>query len=214
MNKNAKTAFTLAEVLITMVIISFISLTTIKVVKNSNDTFSGKDDYSKVYKVIENFDYAFAQIRDLEKINCPMGKFINKTKIATSGTMYAYEKVLSAANATAVFNILKNYIKFDEEDLNFCDYSGYCNDSTQANNPAGKLAGDIYVGINMYESISDCPDYYVPDTGLITVRTDIKTGEKPKCWGNILIDINGAKQPNSLGEDVYVFGLDENGIHH
>ena len=214
MDKNGKIAFTLAEVLITLVIISFISIISIKTIKNNNDSFSGKDDYARVYKVIENFDYAFAQIRDLEKINCPMGKFINKTKIATSGTKYAYEKVLNAADATAVFDILKNYIKFDEEDLNFCDYSGYCDDSTQANNPAGKIAGDIYVGINMYDNISDCPNYYMPDAGLITVRTDVKTGDKPKCWGNLLIDINGAKSPNSEGEDVYIFGLDENGIHH
>lgn len=209
MGKYKKTAFTLAEVMIVVVIISFIAITMIK--SKQNENIHEKEYIAKAYKAIETVDYALSQIREGDAA-CPMSAFIIKNKIATSGTKYAYEKALTAADATATFNILKNYIKFEQDGLNFCTYSGYC-DASSKNYPAGKISGDIYIGIELYDNIADCPNYYTPEGDSVSIRAGVD-GENPKCWANLLVDVNGADGPNTQGSDVFVYGLDAKGIHY
>ncbi len=209
--KNHKiAAFTLAEVLITLFIISVIALVYIKSVKN--DGIKEKEYIAKAHKAIETVNYAISQTCESDAVSCPVGTYIVQNRIARTGTTkYAYEYVFSAANSTDAFNIFKNYIKFEQTDLNFCTYSGYC-DASSKNYPAGKISGDIYVGINKYDAIANCPNFYTPEGDLITVRAELKTGEYPKCWGNLLVDVNGADGPNTEGNDIFVYGLAANGV--
>lgn len=213
MKKDKKPAFTLVETMIVVILIGIISLTCVKNIRQ-NDTH-GKEYIAKAYKVIENIDYALGQIRDLDKTNCPLGSFIIKNKIATSGTKYAYELgLLNVSTSSDMFNVLKDYIKFEQTGLNFCDYSGYCSSD---NYPAGRISGDIYIGTELYASVSNCPSYYTPEGELIDLTSDsmkeFKTGDFPKCWGRLLVDVNGAQGPNTEGQDIFIYGLDANGIH-
>ena len=36
--------------------------------------------------------------------------------------------------------------------------------------------------------------------------------ETKKCWGELYIDTNGIDTPNTYGQDIFIYGLDENGI--
>jgi len=227
MSNFQKKAFTLAEAMVVIFLIGVLSVFMIKSAKNSKT--DERERIAKAFKAIEAFDYASSQICELDA-NCPFGKFMvaNKTKRSTStgddGKLkvtytYTYAKSVTVDSSAALRNLYAKYIKFEKTYDDFCTYSGYCSSGAY---PGGKISGDIHVGLELLSSISDCPNYYMPDPSgsepstpsEITVQDRLDTGAKPKCWGKLYIDVNGTDAPNTLGKDVFVFGLDEKGVHH
>ena len=207
-------AFTLAEILISLTIIGIIS---ILMIKNADTTqIKGKMNTAKAYKVFNAFDNASIQIRELNKVNCPMGTFIVSSGKNSSGN-YVLEKALidsgkDAVDSQEALDIYGEQIKFSQTGINFCEYSGYCDESTT--DIAGvKMPGDIYVGMEV-TNIGDCPSYYFPEiNSQLTVRNNIDN-TKPQCWAKLYVDVNGKEDPNTLGEDVFIYGIDAYGIYH
>ena len=195
-------AFTLAEILIALTIIGFISIVMIKNIKMADlkeDTNS-----AKAFKVLEVFDEASTNIRDTAY--CPMGKFIYKD-------VDDYELGLKIAQDMNVLDMYSEFVKFEKRYDSFCDYTGYsdCNGTI----PAAKIPGDIYIGIEQLDEVSDCPDYYMPDNPTkIEVLENPIEGKKPQCWAKLYVDTNGKEEPNTLGKDVFIFGIGEYAVHH
>ena len=206
-------AFTLAEVVLVMVLMGIIAIALIRTVKVKD--VQSKTDTVAAYKAINLFDQASFSLRDIDSTYAPTGAFIQKTgkTVKADGSIeYSYERTINVSNAADIRNAFATYVKFDSTYDNFCTYSGYCDASETY--PGGRI-GDIYIGFELLENISDCPNFYMPEAeGEIAVREDLRTGIKPKCWAKIYIDTNGNKDPNTLGNDVYIFGIDELGLHH
>ena len=205
-------AFTLAEVLIVLSIVGAIAVVMIKNV--STEDFRDRTNVAKAYKVINVFDQASASIVGEDKQHCPMGSFIYKSAKNSDGT-YDYQLGLvndsgSTPSASEVLNIFGKYLKYESTGLAFCSYSGFCDDATI---PGVKLAGDAYAGVVMLNSVENCPNFYLPESGQTTVRTRFKENVKPQCWAKLYVDVNGTEGPNEEGKDVFILGLGEYGIN-
>ncbi|MBR2068172.1 MAG: type II secretion system protein [Candidatus Gastranaerophilales bacterium] len=213
-----KTAFTLAELLITIMLIGTISVAMLRNVKSSD--FKDRTNIAKAYKAIDIFDQASSQIRDVESEHCPIGQMLYKTGVKADGT-YDYEiGVINSkgetVSAAELLEIYSEHIKFEKTGFSFCTYSPYCNTAGYAADKVSgaKLPGDIYIGLYV-DGVKDCPDFYLPEVKqIVTVRNDFKTKKKPQCWAKLLVDTNGLDQPNALGKDIFVYGIDALGVHH
>ena len=221
-------AFTLAEILIVLVIIGVLAVIMMRNLRADN--IKEKTYTAKAYKAILAFDQAAMQIRDINKTNCPMGKFIFSSGLKSGSTSeYDYEIGLVNADKTVVnsqqaLDIFGEEIKFTQTNLDFCNYSKYCEntnagiaeeeDKIKAGDiPAAKMAGDVYVGIRVHD-IEDCPSFHFPQIeNALSPKTKLDGGT-PQCWATLYIDANGKDEPNVEGRDIYKFGLDALGVYH
>ena len=163
-------AFTLAEILIVLMIMGVLSVVMMQMFKS--DSLTEKGNITKAYKAINTFDEAAANIRDVDSTNCPMGSFIYKTGNKTSG--YTYEIGLNLPETDkeeAVLDMFGEFIKFEKTGLNFCDYSKYCEQENQGieeeenkitSIPAVKFSKDMYAGLTLLDPISNCPSFNLP----------------------------------------------------
>ncbi len=192
-----KKGFTLAEVLVCMVIIGILAIIMVQNVKTKD--FKEQGYIANALKIAENIQQASLKIREIEKTNCPMASFM----VDIMGT-WEYALINSSGNnatASDVINLYAKYIKFENTGLKFCDYTSYCSDDKII---GAKVPPESYIGIEVI-SVSDCPSYYIPGSTTTTPG-------KGKCWGKLYIDVDGNKGPNQLGKDVFVYGLNEIGV--
>lgn len=219
-------AFTLTEITISLAIIGIICII---VLKNLNTIdFREKLNIAKAYKAIEVFDQASDDIRNMDKEHCPLSAFMYKSGVNSSGEQ-EYEVALvlpETGKSQAVLDIYGEFVKYETTGLDFCDYSPYCenyNENKESDEekihsgdiPAVKIAGDIYIGVKVDDTIGDCPDYNLPEQDeTINVRNEFGKNSKPKCWAKMYVDVNGPDEPNEDGKDIFVFGFDNEGIHH
>ena len=116
------------------------------------------------------------------------------------------------ATSQDLVNLFKNHIKYESDVVNFCDNTSYCSDT---NIKGAKVAGGAYIGFSKYDSIKDCPAYYMPGVqGQLSAPKSFTNGASvtKKCWGELYMDVNGIKGPDTIGQDVFVYGLGEYGI--
>ncbi len=204
-----KYAFTLAEVIIVMIIIGILTIILARAIRT--DKFSEKANIAKAYKAINSFSEAATNIKD-NQTYCPMGSLIYKIK-ADGAYSYDYGINLPSSNKEqAVVNMFADYMKFEKTGLDFCEFSGYCSKGAITNS-AVRFSNDIYAGIQVLSAIADCPDFKLPDGSQVTQRAGLLEG-KPKCWAKLYIDVNGLDGPNQEGKDVFIFGLDADGVNH
>lgn len=221
MKKIYKKAFTLAEILIVMTIVGILTAVLMHNLRLSQ--FDDKKFKAGAVKVIQEFNIASAKIRDLETTKCPTGNFVidimgdKEYALTTNGSTLM-------TTTTDVLDLFGEYIKLDHPSdyYNFCDYTGW--EDCPENVKGVKMAGDIYVGLKVTAtttSMSACPDYYIIDTsakdkeqGKANENTLIQAGTDKNCWANLYMDINGKQGPNKLGEDVFVYGLDKDGVFY
>lgn len=199
---NKKFAFTLAEILVCLMIIGVIAGIFMKNIKG--ESFTKKSYIANAYKVINAFDQASTKIIETDPTSCPTGTFLTKAA-GLKDPEYTFSNSAGGnANTSEVLKVYSKFIKFEQSSINFCDYTGYCTDTSIK---GGRLHGNVYMGIKVGGSAANCPSYYLPNaSGAITV------GANTKCWGNLYIDVDGLKGPNKLGEDVFIFGLGARGI--
>ncbi len=192
-----KKAYTLAEVLMCMVIIGFLAIIMVRNIKTKD--FTEKNYTANALKIIQNMQQASLKIRELEKENCPTESFM----VSVLDT-WEYTLVDSSGNnleAAEVIDLYGKYLKFEDSGFKFCDYTTYCSNDDII---GAKIAPESYIGIEI-TSIEDCPEYYIPGS-------DATTAGKGKCWGKLYIDVDGKKGPNTLGKDIFVYGLNETGV--
>ncbi|MBQ8848457.1 MAG: prepilin-type N-terminal cleavage/methylation domain-containing protein [Candidatus Gastranaerophilales bacterium] len=194
-----KKGFTLAEVIICLVVVGLIAAVIMSNLKLGD--YKEKSYIGMARKIMANFQAASQQIREQEQTSVPTRSFI-------VNSLGAWEYVIlnstGSANATVndVVNLYGKYIKYEKSIINFCDNSGYCSDTSIK---GAKLPNGAYIGFKTSGTIIDCPAYRIPSE-------TSNTAGKGKCWGTFYIDADGNNGPNAIGRDVYVFGLDENGL--
>lgn len=203
-------AYTLAEILLVIVIIGVLSslmIANLKTDKQINKTY-----IAKVMKVINDFEGASAEIMSIDTTRCPMGTFIGNLA-GVEEFVLMDESGSNVANATDAVDTFANFIKFQQKGISFCNFTSYCND---ANIIGAKYTGDIYVGIEKFEALEDCPEYKLPNMANMAANFPAPknhiTDTVEKCWGKLYIDADGPNGPNTFGNDVFIFGLGKNGI--
>ncbi|MBR5304698.1 MAG: prepilin-type N-terminal cleavage/methylation domain-containing protein [Candidatus Gastranaerophilales bacterium] len=207
---NFKKAFTLSEVMIVMVIMIILILITLKVLKP--DAYKEKAYIAQGQKIISVLDGAFFQIMHSEKKQCPLSKYMAKPIGGNWEFTIMEPDGVSLANSEALVNLFAKHIKYEIDNLDFCDYSSIC--SSDAIKGA-KLAGGTYIGFNIYEDIEDCPSYRLPGVPEeISAPSEYvdNVQQTKKCWGEIYIDLDGKKGADVIGQDAFILGLGEYGI--
>ena len=115
-----KKAFTLGEILIALIIVGIISVILLRNIKM--ETFDEKANTLRAYKAISAIDDATAKIREVEKISCPTGSFMENS---TGALIYTIRNSAgsAAANSADLVALFGKYIKYQTSSLNFCDYT-------------------------------------------------------------------------------------------
>ena len=207
---NIKRAFTLAEILIVLIVIGILAVLTLR--SFNTKTTKDKINFARANKAVEVYNTASARIRLTENQLCPQQTFIIDSGFDTyeKGLLYCAkeeeegEETCAPASSQETVNIFSEHTKFEKKNFDFCEYSGNC-DSIHA--AGAQLPGDIYTGIEVFDEVSDCPTYYIPGD-----EEETTPKEGSKCWAKLYVDANGPSGPNELGEDVFVFGMDADGV--
>ena len=176
-----KNGFTLAEVLITLVIIGVIAALTIPTVVNNTQKQEFVSKLKKTYS-------SFAQVTN---------------KIIAEEGSPKYAGWLSGNES--LYRMYKKYFALAKD----CDTA------------AGCFASE-------YEKLNSGPLWY-PDTGRrrfvladgVSVMfadadpqcPDISSGKVLNLCGTIVVDVNGMKNPNQYGRDLFFFALKEDGLY-
>lgn len=242
MKTNKKTAYTLAEVLICLVLVGFLFTLTSSNLRTDN--FNRKARLANLYKAVSAVQEASAKIRDLEPEICPTGSFIEKIGVEDSdATVAILDSTGAALTSQKIAEIFGKWIKFEIKDIDYCTYSKFCLGGTQAAADAeqaaaeatekgetptpptptttssiygGRIAGGAFVGFE-YTGIIDCPSYKnLKDISNVNDESEISAladvPSRGKCWGKLYVDVNGKQGPDLLNNDVFVFGLDAYGV--
>lgn len=198
-----KNAFTLAEILIVLLIVGVIAVIMYEHFDDVNSSLQEKMSVSKVLKAKDAVHQALTNIKLFDKSSCPMGAFM----VNSAGT-WEYTLVTgpggSGLTTDGLVTLLQDYLKFQEVPVDFCDYTSYCSDNTIK---GGKIFDDTYIGFKVYgNAIANCPDYYMPGSG------DLITG-RGKCWGTLYVKLaDPYNVDDTLGQDVFIFGLGQDGV--
>lgn len=214
-----KHAFTLAEVTLVLAIIGILAIVMIKNIKT--DTFKDKELKAGAVKVVNDFNIASMKIREIEHDKCPNAAFMVK-----AGNDWVY--TLTEKDADKVLDLYGEYLKFDKPRsgyYNFCEHTGGLKDADckgSANIAGIRLAGDIYVGLKMNlenDVPKDCPTSYYrintaakDETPGVQNQNDEVTISGEKCWAKLYMDINGNAGPNEVGQDIFVYGMNAEGV--
>lgn len=185
-----KKGFTIAEVLITIVIIGVIAVITIPIItKNSND-IELRTKWKEIYSIISNATNLIIQD------NGGSMKNSYSTKIDIIN-MYAekldvIKKCYNNAHENCWIDLNKK--------INFLNgpHSSYIWRSHLANNDGFILKNGAFVTISSVASLAS-PDCTGNSTGSL----------EDKICIYFLIDVNGFKAPNCMGKDIYVMYIHE-----
>ena len=182
--KNIKYGFTLAEVLITLVIIGVIAAMTIPTLMNNTN----KQEYvSKLKKTYSTLAQATRRIIADEGM--------------PRGDMGGW-----ATSAEAVFNMYKKYLsnaKVCGVDTTGCFQGTY---KRLDNGSAGDFDTNKYTLV-----ISDGAEVSIAENQYDASCSTRGSGTDKYCQ-TIVVDINGAKKPNIVGRDVFAFHLKADGL--
>lgn len=206
-------AFTMAEIIIVMTIIGFLAV--LLMVSVRPDKFRDETNLANARKAIEFINQASASIMDLEKEQCPAGKFMVKPAGAATWEFALLDSEGKEADSDDIAELFGNHLKYETSVGDFCAATGNCIEDVTIS--GAKVIGDVYIGFEKFEDIQDCPAYRIPgesaDTSAPT-KFNPKTGaqEALQCWGRLYIDVDYKDTRNTIGQDLYIYGLGENGI--
>ncbi len=176
-------AFTLAEVLITLVIIGIIAAITIPSLINKTNN---QETISRLKKVYSTMAQATNQI------------------IAEEGSVMTW-----ATSSQNLYDLYKKKLRKSKE----CNYSSGC--FTQE-----KIywlnSGSLNVNTNVWNNLVLDDGTQIMFSGVFSSTCELNNkdnnGTNFACT-RILIDVNGAKKPNTMGKDLFEFVLKKNGLY-
>ena len=186
--QNIKDGFTLAEVLITLVIVGVIAAMTIPTLMNNTN----KQEYvSRLKKSYSTFAQATNRL------------------IAENGSVPGWGLTNDDAGREKLYNMYKSYIPVVKE----CKNETGCFPSVMYKRLNGNNYNNIDTNTNKFSRkfvlndgtlVTFDDQNFSPDCSAMTdgARTCIE----------IFVDINGAKNPNQWGRDLFEFVLTENGL--
>ena len=164
-----KKAYTLAEIMICVTIIGFLAIAMFLNIKP--DTFKKKSNIASAYKAIDEFEKASQKIREKETQAVPSGDFM--TKVLDEYEYSIINDDGTPKDATQVLELFSQYMKIENVGEEFCENTGYC--STGDSYVGAKLTNEIHVGLEILDSIEDCPE----KPGTDGENTNIE-GEEPQ----------------------------------
>lgn len=216
-----KTAFSLAELLVCLIIIAFLAVLAINGFKTGG--FKEKQRNAEAFKVINDFTHITAKLIETYPENFPSGALMYQ--VAGNYNYGIYNDKGELANEEDIVDIYakiarfkKSKIKDPETDelvaMNFCNYSDceILGLEEDVEVPCALWFSNVYIGFlknSADKLIDECSSYFSPEHD---EEISFPTDNKKYCWGKLYIDTNGKSGPNALGQDIYVFGLDEMGI--
>ena len=181
--QNIKDGFTLAEVLITLVIVGIIAAMTIPTLINKTN----KQEYvSKLKKAYSTM--AQATNRIIAEEGMPRGD-IGGWATSTEAVFNMYKKYLNNAKVCGI-------------DTNGCFEGAY----KRMDNKTEQYDSGRYTLV-----IADGTEISMRDEEFNSSCSKNTIGSDNTCQ-IILIDVNGAKGPNAVGRDTFAFTLKENGF--
>ena len=208
------TAFTLAEVLITLGIIGIVAALTMPalIANYKNEVFATqtKKTYSTVLNAMNRwkfdegaYDYAdiFIQTKTKDELVNEFFSYLNTAQICKPGSSgcapeyYKYPKAYNDGKGKNATHSIKNYSKAVLADGSIIAINPY-------------VGGDSKCGRIFTNKVTDADGNWIPDGngGYETTETYQK-----QC-GVMFIDANGLKGPNQLGADAYSFIITNNKI--
>ncbi len=208
-----KKAFTLVEVIVVFIVIGILAMVLFKNIKPNS--LKPQEMTALAFKGLRAVEHAMSNVMEIDKANCPMGVFLVKKAGANNFTMQLKDNSGNSIDATEVANLFGKYIKYETAVGNFCSNTPYC---SSTGIKGAKIAGtSMYIGFEVFSSVTNCPSYRLPnetsDTPAPTrYNKNTATYDTAQCWGKVYIDVNGIDTPNAYGQDVFIFGMGENGI--
>ncbi len=183
-----KQAFTLAEVLITLSIIGVVAALTLPSLISKNNTAAMESKLKKTYSVLsQSLLFAAGELGGLDAV-----EFKDGNTESTEEMFYTY---------------LEKYLKISKK----CVNSKGC--WAQARDLRGvKVGAEAGIGSNIitfttYDGLSICMD------GKTAADMAIYYGIKTNKDGLVFyIDVNGMKNPNTFGKDIFLFGFSDKGL--
>ena len=186
LNNNSKGAFTLAEVLITLVIIGTVAAITMPSLVANNNKSEIQSKIKKEYSTLTNaftmtqadgFVLGKGRGADLDELSESIAKHLNVAKTCASGDYScmpsSYSYLLSSEGSRIRPDLLSSYLLNDGSSITIA--------SDVSSAPGYSLAGNQY-----------------------------KYGIEPSAYA--LVDINAAKEPNTWGKDMFLFMIYWDGI--
>ncbi len=190
---SKKLAFTLAEVLITLTVIGVVAALSIPTLLSSSNSTADVTKLKKTYATLSN------AVKLYEAENGSL-----KTAFAGNDS--------SAASDLAAFNALTPYLNI----IKNCGSSKGC----WYDSPLKYLGGSNYV--DKYDTTFDNAygKAILSDGTMILIddhngacSADKGDGPLKNTCGNLIVDINGAKGPNQIGRDYFLFHITSSGIY-
>ena len=192
--KGIKNAFTLAEVLITLVVIGVVAAITVPSLMNTHDNYVFTSALKKDFSVLSNafnlskkFDY-----NDYEYWNH-----------SDSNTQALYENYLYIKKYLNVIRECKDEEGCWSEDITVDPKGNVANSATT------KGIGGNIVTFTLSDGTNVCLDYWSQSDIISNFGvTQYLSGTPLSIW----VDVNGDKKPNKMGKDVFAFVLTNRGL--
>ena len=190
-------AFTLAEVLLTLMIIGVIAAVTIPTLKESADKSANLSLLQKAYSVSAG---AFAQLQ-AENGSPFYWKLPNGNRVFTDG------------NSTNISTLLK-------QKMNVASESGFMPSDYKIKLLNGTAKDSFEIDettVNIKDNASafqtaDGMIWFPSNTYSGCKYTKNETSETIHLCGMLIVDINGSKKPNRMGLDVFVLDITADGV--
>ncbi len=194
--RDKKRAFTLTEVLITLSIIGVLAALIMPGLRNS---MSRDSRALSLARTVELFQHGITEIfNEVQQRNIESS---HVTELSAIKLKDLYDAD-SEGYLTDEFNLMEaagsfmGVEKFDDYNVNLIkDYSG------------NVASGDLTKDANVYrfKKLNSVVIFQkIPSTGVDTAKND-------EILTRVVIDVNGVKPPNLLANDVFLFGLSNNG---
>jgi len=190
-NSNFKYGFTLAEVLITLIIIGVIAAFTIPTLINNTKKQEYVAGLKKAYSLLSNATNAV--MYEEGNPRCDIGGW--------------------ACGNTRVATLLKKHLSVSRDCGRAWNYE--CFEQGRFKTLAGGLAN------NNWSMFGSSPYKMVLNNGMQLVIGDSRSDCTYGIWGQtgienmcimMIMDINGSKGPNTLGRDIFYFAIKEYGL--
>lgn len=188
---NCHKGFTLAEVLITLLVIGVVASLTVPNIINNTQEAENKAGWKKVYSTISQ-----AHMRIIQD----------------NGSTFI--GLCSDWNNSCVMNLFKPYLSFSK----FC-LSGLGDGNCWHNlHTVRAMSGQIADANIWYSDSSGYASVILNDGVLIRFQnyridcTNYTMGGLPNICGEIQADVNGFKEPNTLGKDIFLIHIMEKSV--
>ena len=196
MKNKSKYAFTLAEVIITLVVIGVIAALTIPMYTGNSIEKANRAKLKKTYSVLQG---AFETLKDLNNID-----YASVSNFHNADLTYT----------TDVINKLKKYLLVSKD----CGHKTGCtapkyyykNRKVWLNNPGKNTAEDYALTLN--DGTSIVFTMYVRNTVLNSYKLGINNSLIYDSNFIAVVDTNGASGPNTVSKDIFLFVLTKEGL--